>query len=69
MGLTDLMRRWTGRPRCKHRWRPVLVRFYPVTKPARQCQHCRTWEPLSDAEFYAQFGETFFLMTREGRTR
>ena len=41
------------KPICKHKWRPALLNNTPV----RHCTQCNTTEPLTDAEFYAQFGK------------
>lgn len=38
---------------CKHHWRPALG----MNKPVRYCDLCDLHEPITEAEFYAQFGK------------
>lgn len=47
---------------CDHLWRPCVARLlaWREAKPARICGLCNTWEPLTEEQFFAQFGENFF---------
>jgi hypothetical protein len=48
---------------CKHIWRPCLAVLHTWSderKPSRICALCKDWEPLTEEQFFAQFGETFY---------
>jgi hypothetical protein len=50
-----LIRTWKilTSPTCQHHWRPALG----MDKPVRYCDLCERHDPLTEAEFYAQFGK------------
>ena len=65
--LWSKFRRWLLRekPVCEHEWRPCIVSLHTwggEKRPARQCLWCKQWQPLTEAQFYAEFGEGFFAM-------
>jgi len=51
---------------CKHVWRPCVVRLigWNECKPARKCDLCNEWEPLTEPEFYCLFGERLFVYSK-----
>lgn len=57
-----------SKPRCEHEWRPCVVDSftYGEKKPARICAHCKDWEPLTPGQFYALFGESFYVAANFG---
>jgi hypothetical protein len=54
------------KPKCHHDWSPCIVTLHAwqEKKPARICNFCRKWEPLTEIEFYAQFGESFLVAAK-----
>jgi hypothetical protein len=58
-----------GKPPCPHKWRPCVVNSYTYgeQKPARICDICKDWQPLTPEQFYAQFGESFYAAARWGK--
>lgn len=60
-------------PPCEHIWRPaiaVLHNWGDERKPIRRCAICKDWEPLTEEQFFAQFGETFYAaLAREKATK
>jgi hypothetical protein len=58
-------------PPCAHRWRPIVAQLvgWNESKPARQCAICKEWQPLSDEQFYAQFGESFYRYAKRPEVR
>jgi len=51
---------------CKHVWRPCVVHLvgWNECKPARKCDLCSEWEPLTEPEFYCLFGERFLVHSK-----
>lgn len=54
---------------CQHDWRPIVAQLHGWNerKPARQCLWCKEWQPLTDEQFYAQFGEHFYSYAQASR--
>ena len=54
-------------PMCLHEWHPCIARniTYNEDKPSRQCIWCKQWQPLTAEQFYAQFGESFYVMVKK----
>lgn len=58
---------FTGaKPPCEHDWRPCVAQLvaWNESKPARQCLWCKEWQPLTSEQFYAQFGEHFYVAAK-----
>lgn len=50
---------------CAHTWRPciaVLHTWGNERRPARVCDRCKDWEPLTPEQFFAEFGENFYAL-------
>lgn len=50
----------------QHLWRPCVT-FLPTyqgARPSRKCD-CGVFEPLTEQQFYAQFGEQFYVTSQE----
>jgi hypothetical protein len=59
------MRKWLNQFFCRHEeWRPAI---YRGREGVKICADCRKRKPMSDAEFYAEFGTTInhLLASRE----
>ncbi len=62
--MTDRLVKWWKQLWCEHHWRPALQTRMPskIDGYGRQdyglrvCDYCKKIDPLTDAEFYAQFG-------------
>lgn len=66
--------KWWGRvwtAPCVHDWRPCVTQLvaWHESKPARICALCKDWEPLTEGEFYAQFGENFYEAAQKAKAQ
>jgi len=54
-------------PKCQHEWHPCITHnlTYNEDRPARQCGLCKEWQPLTAEQFYAQFGESFYVALKK----
>lgn len=66
--LTTLYRKLFEPKPCEHDWRPCVAQLlaWQEQRPARICAKCHTWEPLTEAAFYSQFGERFYAAAKGG---
>lgn len=61
MKLADKIREWWKRYRCKHpRTRPALA----WGQPAEMCEDCEKVRTMTEAEFYAKWGEKYMGMLK-----
>lgn len=68
--MIDLLKRWLGmKPPCQHDWRPCVARLlaWGEYRPSRICGLCKDWEPLTEEQFYSQFGESFYIASQKVR--
>lgn len=55
-------------PPCDHDWRPcvAVLHTWPQKRPARICSKCGAMNPLTEQQFFAEFGESFYSAMKRG---
>lgn len=64
--LWERVKIWFGvKPPCRHFWRPCVVLLHTwgdEKRPAAVCTRCNDWRPLTPEQFFAEFGESFWIL-------